>query len=229
MELLNALAPFASLGQTLVWASLIVGLVAWFNLPIRRVLDAIQRRVDAGSAVKAGWFELSELKPLSPEQQREKTKEEIANAIAHREAPLAPGVTSESLAATYLQSEDLALRAIQTEFGVPIVRQVAGTHGARFDAAFVKDGYLHVVEVKTYTKQVGFERLRSSIARIADATKDMGGPRARLIVAVVYSGPETGSEVKAKVLEALSHLPLEIDVRVYTLAYLRQEFASSGA
>ena len=229
MQTMTSLAPFVPLGQTLLWTFLIVGLVIWFNLPLRKVLDAIQRRIDAGSAVKAGWFELSELKPLSPEQQREKTKQEVADVIENRGSSLTPALPGENVAAMYLQSEDLALRAVQTEFDVPVVRQVEGAGAAKFDAAFVKDGRLHVVEVKTYTKQLGFERLRVSIARIAEATKATGGPRSRLIVAIVHTGPEGESEIKAKVREVLANLALEIDVRVYSLAYLKQEFGSGDA
>ena len=229
MDLLNALAPFVPLAQTVLWTLLIIGLIVWFNIPIRQIFQAIQRRVEAGNAVKAGWFELSELKPLSLEQQRQKTKDEVADVISDPQSPPSSAAGSVNRAAIYFQSEDLALRAIQTEFDTPVVRQVEGAGRAEFDAAFVKDGRLHVVEVNTYAKHIGFERLRSSIARIAEATKRTGGPRSRLIVAVVYDGPENGSEVKAKVREALTSLALEIDVRVYSLTYLKKEFGSSDA
>lgn len=229
MELLVVLAPFVPLGQTILWTLLIVGLILWFNLPIRQILLAIRRRVEAGNAIKAGWFELSELKPLSPERQRQKTKEDVADATLGSKLTevIQPGQTD--MTAVYLQSEDLALRAIQTEFDAPLVRQIEGSGGTSFDAAFYKHNRLHVVEVKAYNKQVGFERLRSSVARIAAATLVMGGPRARLIVAVVYSGTESASEVKAKIRKALTSLPLEIDVRVYSLEYLKSEFGSSDA
>ena len=186
MVLLNALAPFVPLAQTALWALLIIGLIVWFNKPIQKILQAFQRRVEAGNAVKAGWFELSELKPLSPEQQRQKTKDEVVDVISDPQSLLLSAGESENRTAIYLQYEDLALRAIQTEFDTPVVRQVGGAERAKFDAAFVKDGRLHVVEVKTYAKHIGFERLRSSVTKIAEATKRTGGPRSRLIVAVVY-------------------------------------------
>lgn len=229
MELLVAFAPFVPLGQTILWTLLIVGLVLWFNIPLRQILDAIRKRVEAGNGVKAGWFELSELKPLSPEQQRQKTKEEVADATLAGKLIDSKTPGQNDFTAVHLQSEDLALRAIQTEFDAPLVRQIEGSGGANFDAAFYKHNRLHVVEVKTYNRQVGFERLRSSIAKIASATVAMGGTKARLIVAVVYSGTESPSEVKAKVREALANLALEIDVRVYSLEYLKSEFGSSDA
>lgn len=226
MEMLKALAPFAALGQTLVWVLLIVGLVMWLNGPIKKILEVIYTRVDAGNAIKVGWFELAELKTLSREQQRIKAQEEIAILGEQRDTLQCSETKGKSIASIYFESEDLALRAVQTEYGVPLVRQVEGVRGAQFDAAFVKDGCLHVVEVKSFNKSFGLERLRSSIGRIADATRQMGGPKAHLIVAIVYTGTENQSEVKTKIGEVLMNLSLEVDIRVYSLENLRKEFGS---
>lgn len=46
--------------QTLAWIGLIVFGVWRFNDPLRRLADALRRRILAGSAVKAGFFELGE-------------------------------------------------------------------------------------------------------------------------------------------------------------------------
>ena len=229
MELLAALAPFAPLGQTLIWALLIVGLIAFFNQPIRKLLEAVQHRVEAGNAVKAGWFELSELKPLSPKQQRDKTKEEVDISTPTTDGQPPPGPTRSAVVATYLQSEDLAIRAIQTEFDVPVMRQIQGASGAELDAVFVKYGRLHVVEVKTFSRNLYFELLRSSVARLAQATKVMGGQRARLILAIVYTGSEPASDIKAKIRESIVGITPEVDLRVYTLSYLKEQFAADDA
>ncbi|MCZ8033118.1 MAG: hypothetical protein O9339_20670 [Rubrivivax sp.] len=232
MTVLSDLAPFVPLAGTFLWVILIVGLVAWFNTPLRAILGAVHRRIEAGSTVKAGWFELSDqLRPQSQEQQRERAKIEIAEVVNQQSASATeadPAARAEA-ASLYLQAEDLALRAVQAEFEIPLNRQVTTSGGAEFDAAFVKDRNLHVVEVKTYLGSVSTEKLRLSLARVATAAKQMGGPQTRLIVAVVLKRSDDMKANRERIELALRELPLESTLRVYSLPELRSMFlASSG-
>ena len=147
MPTLLDLAPFVPLATTFLWVLLIVGLVAWFNKPLRAILEAVHRRIETGSTVKAGWFELTDqLRPQSPEQQRERAKIEIAEVEQQEVAGSIGNQTSRADAVNlYLQAEDLALRAVQAEYEIPLSRNLTTSGGAQFDAAFVKDGRLHVV------------------------------------------------------------------------------------
>jgi len=50
----------APLIQTLLWVSL-VGAIVWrFHRSIEEILSALHKRIDGGSNVKAGWFELTD-------------------------------------------------------------------------------------------------------------------------------------------------------------------------
>ena len=231
MKMLSELAPFVPLAGTLLWVFLIVGLVAWFNKPLRAILEAVQRRIEAGSTVKAGWFELSDqLRPQSPEQQRERARVEIAEVV-HQQSPgttEATSTTRAEAASLYLQAEDLALRAVQAEFEIPLNRQVTTPGGAEFDAAFVKDRTLHVVEVKSYLGSVSTEKLRTSLARVAASAKQMGGPHTRLVVAIVLKRSDDMRASRERIEEALRDLPLETTLRVYSLPELRSMFGASG-
>ncbi len=226
MQLLSALAPFAPLTQTLAWITLIVALLVWFRRPIDNILESIQRRVEAGNAIRVGPLEMPELRPMSPEQQRKKTTEELEDVRASVALAPSPNAVDANMVANYLQAEDLALRAVQAEFDTPVMRQVQGPNGALFDAAFVKHGRLHVVEVKVYDQSVDLERLRASVAKLASVTVQMSGDQARLLVVTVYGGRDNASDVKARIRETLSRLALAVDVRVYTRSALQEQFGA---
>lgn len=231
MTLLSNLVPFVPLAGTFLWVLLIVGLVAWFNAPLRAILAAVQRRIESGSTVKAGWFELSDqLRPQSPEQQRERARIEIAEVV-QQQLPGAAESTRSSRAdaeSLYLQAEDLALRAVQAEFEIPLNRQVTNSGGAEFDGAFVKDRQLHVVEVKAYLGSVSTEKLRASLARVAAAAMQMGGPQTRLIAAIVLKRSDDMKANRDRIEEALRNLPLKTTLRVYSLRELRSMFGATG-
>jgi len=48
----------SSLIQTVLWVGLIGGIVWRFNKPIYELLSALYSRIEAGSTIKAGPFEL---------------------------------------------------------------------------------------------------------------------------------------------------------------------------
>ena len=81
MALLAALAPFVPLAQTLLWVLLILFLVVWLRKPLRDLISVVLQRIASGSSVKAGPFELSELIPQTPDQQRARAKEGLRNAM----------------------------------------------------------------------------------------------------------------------------------------------------
>jgi hypothetical protein len=49
------------------------------------------------------------------------------------------------LRAKYFQAEDLVLRAIQSEYGATVSRQVTAGADMGFDGAFVSNGRLNIV------------------------------------------------------------------------------------
>lgn len=54
------MSSWVPLFQTLAWIGLIIFGVWYFNDPLRRLADALRKRILAGSSVKAGFFELGE-------------------------------------------------------------------------------------------------------------------------------------------------------------------------
>src|SRR6266516_3225790 len=67
--------------QTLLWILFIVGVLWKFNTQAIALLDAIKTRIEKGSSVKAGLFELGQdLKPQEPEQQKKRLDDEVRQA-----------------------------------------------------------------------------------------------------------------------------------------------------
>ena len=151
----------APLFQTLLWVILAAGIVIRFHHQIQGLLSALQRRIEAGSALEAGPFKLgSDVKPTPPAMQRERSEAELAQIVLEQlSEPAAVGVTAApapmaptNLRSRFFQAEELALRAVQTEFNAPINRQVSIGPGLQADGAFVQNDELHLVEVKFIDK-----------------------------------------------------------------------------
>ena len=221
-----ALAPFVPLFQTLLWVALVVALVLGFNKPIRQILLALRQRVETGSAVKAGWFELSELKLQPVEQQRERAQFELAEANIEQPATSAspahvrPTVTP----GQFLFAEDLALRALQADLGVALNRQISAGPDAGFDAAFAQAGKLNVVEVKFFPGSITPKKLRTSLDRIAIAVERVHWTNVRIILVLVFKRAEDVYLHKEATDRALDGFSLPVEVRTYSLPELQSRF-----
>lgn len=224
-EHLTALVPFVPLLQTLAWIVLIVALTLWFNRPIRDLLASLRRRVESGSAVKAGWFELSEMKPEPASQQRQRAQAEMEStgAAVVGESPNANPVAG-GTPPKVLFAEDLALRALQDDLGVPLNRQISAGPGAGFDAAFVKAGKLNIVEVMFFSGPVSTGKLRLALERIADATERVHWQNVKIILVLVLAEDGDVYLPKVPVEQALEGFRLSVDVRTYSLNELRTRF-----
>ncbi len=221
-----ALAPFVPLFQTLLWVALVVALVLGFNKPIRQILLALRQRVETGSAVKAGWFELSELKLQPVEQQRERAQLELAEANIEQPATstspahVRPAVTP----GQFLFAEDLALRALQADLGVALNRQISAGPNAGFDAAFAQAGKLNVVEVKFFPGSITPKKLRTSLDRIAIAVERVHWTNVRIILVLVFKRAEDVYLHKEATDRALDGFSLPVEVRTYSLPELQSRF-----
>jgi len=136
------------LAQTALWIGLIVWIVNRYGGFIDQVLYLFRKRVESGSSVKAGPFEIGEaVEPQSLSDQKKEADEEIIESsekfdtLSRRD--------KSSIRSEYFLIEDLALRAIQEQYGVSIQRNVKVLSLFEADGVFTKNGTLHVVEVKS--------------------------------------------------------------------------------
>jgi hypothetical protein len=225
----------APLIQTVLWVGLIAGALWRFHGPIYGILVALQKRVESGSNIKAGPFELTEqLKPQDPFKQKEKAATEVQEAFqppaGEASTPsLPPTMRSRAtVQARYFQAEDLVLRTIQAEYGATISRQVTAGADMGFDGAFVSNGRLNIVEVK-YVANVGaISRFRMTLEHISSAIARYGWHNVQIILAVVFERGDDVPKASEHLQELAQNLPVPVVVRCYSFAELQVKFGVAG-
>jgi len=224
----------APLIQTVLWVGLIGGIVWRFHAPIYGLLTALQQRVESGSTVKAGPFELiDQLRPQEPEKQKQKAEAEVLEALPPQPestlaAPALPRLVP-TRQAVYFQAEDLALRAIQAEYGQPISRQVTAGSDLGFDGVFTVNGRLNIVEVKYVREINAIPRIRSSLERLASAIQKYNWRNAQVILVLVFEREEDVTKADMYVLQATKDLGVPVTTRPYSLPELQRRFGLEGS
>jgi len=232
----------APLMQTALWVFL-VGAIVWrFNKPIHGLLTALQYRIEAGSTVKVGPFEVLEgFRPQPPEEQRAKLLEEISEStdqtpedlIANTQNSDAQGNAHNTvrLVGSYsrrpdawLIAEDLALRAVQADYGQPIQRQMEFLSKTAVDGAFVLNGKLHLVEVKSLTPSTSVISLVEKIRKIADAVVSQHLSDAQIVLVLIIDRADYLASRDLQIREAVKDLPVPVAVRAYSVKELRKRF-----
>jgi hypothetical protein len=228
----------APLLQTLLWVALVAGIVIRFHRAIHDLLVALRRRIDAGASIEAGPLKLGEVKPTPPVQQRQRAEAELAQIVQEQLEPPAAGVAPEVPAAVsepnklrsrFFQAEELALRAVQTEYNEPLNRQVSIGPGIEADGAFLHLGELHLVEVKYVVRR---KNAANTIRRTLEHYRRLFGPtRARtttIILALVFEYDSDVSTSSLELQEIASDFGLRVEVKCYSLKQLQSTYGLSA-
>ena len=231
---LAGMEHIAPLIQTVLWVGLIAGIVWRFHSPIYGLLVALQKRIESGSNVKAGPFEISDqLKPQDPIAQKAKVAEEVQEVLQAQSEAQPAGVvpaavpapaTSKQVQARYFQAEDLALRALQSEYGIPVSRQVTAGRDSGFDGLFMLNGRPTIVEVKYVAAGSKVGRVRPSIEKVTDAVRNYGWKNAQIILALVFEGSDDVQRAREFFSSVFAENPVPVVVRVFTFDQLREQF-----
>ena len=225
----------APLIQTILWVALIGAIVWRFNQPIHGLLSALQKRVEGGSNLKAGPFELiDQLRPQEPENQKLKIESELLEATpvepaVQVAATTLPAGMKGNQQAVYFQAEDLALRAVQAEYGQPISRQLTAGSDIGFDGVFTVNGRLNIVEVKYIRDIKTIPRLRVSLERLASAITKYNWKNVQLILVVVFEHTEDVPNADVSLLHTVSGLEIPVSIRPFSLIELQRRFGVQGA
>jgi hypothetical protein len=231
----------APLLETALWVGLI-GFIFWkYGRHVDSILDAIRSRIEAGDSIKIASFEL---RPQDPQQQQNNLDKEVAeilDGVSENDGQKSAGAavdTSPSsnvrsglksaIRSKYIYAEDLALRQIQSEYGVPISRQLQMGSDLQFDGFFAREGKGHAVEVK-YTVRTNFSMslMGQVIDKFFSRIGRYGWKNVTLILAVVYDNESVNLvEERERILRNLSSNPRrdQIEVRCYTLSQLANNF-----
>jgi hypothetical protein len=237
--------PDAKVDAVTVWLVVIGAVVLLLPSDITAVQRAIRR-------VKVGDTEI-ELAPLSVEATRMKIAAEVADGeesateASERSTapPNAPDLTPPPVRArpsvvtedepkidhraTYMLAEELVLRKLEAEWGVPIQRNVKLTsHASRIgvaDGVATVGDELRVVEVKFVRARAAIHARLNDLGyraeRLMSVLRERG--RVRFTAVVVVSSTEDLELVRTSASRLFQDFAW-LDVRVYAFSELSQEF-----
>jgi hypothetical protein len=219
----------APLLQTLLWVTLIGWIVWRYQNALDDLIAAIKRRLDSGGGLKVGPLEFTPLRPLDADEQKQKINREISQLVAPAEGRLQADDTSiqirdsKSLRQAYLRAEDLALRQIQSEFGVPIGRQVKWGVDLQFDGAFALNGTLHVIEVKYSINRLAHTQVLQFVEQFFASVGQRNWKNFKLIYAIVIDREDIDVEAERKgIAELVKNAGYDVLVRCYRLSELEK-------
>ncbi|MEJ7849265.1 MAG: hypothetical protein WKF92_14375 [Pyrinomonadaceae bacterium] len=136
------------------------------------------------------------------------------------------------LQSAYIVAEDLALRQIQQEENVPLMRHVS-LGKAPFDAVFVKDGVINCIEVSfLVAPDVRQEKIDTMMRKIAQVTSTFGemqiGIKVQLMmVLVTQMTPEAGDHLRSALnAKRFSTTPVDIDIRLLDFEALQRIYVT---
>ena len=230
--------------QTVLWVGLVGGIAYRFHKPIQGLLEALTERIKSGSDVTAGPFSVKAMQSLSVPEQAARANQEIeeANAVANSPAIPAPAEESPSdqiptpppppntpaptpqFRAQYFQAEDLALRAIQAEFGEPISRQVSAGRNQEFDGAFVHNNRMNIVEVKYVSKAPPKAMLQQVLHRVQSFISSHNLKSVNLVLVAVVDRTADVEATLKRFTAAADESSIPTIVRVYALSELQAKF-----
>jgi len=208
--------------QTLLWVGLIGSIIWRFNQPIYELLVALRKRIETGSDLKVGPFEITQqLTSQDITTQKTKANTELVELSRTATSTLAK---PSNLQARYYQAEDLALRAIQADYGIPISRQVTGGTDTGFDGAFSINGQLHIVEVKYTYHKISVQTIRDIINGIITSLEHYQWHNVRIILALILEDHENLIVSEQLLKEIAESYQFKIDIRNYVFSELQEQF-----
>lgn len=162
--------------------------------------------------------------PMTPEQQRRKLNLELGR--------LAGAASNEAnLPFVYLTVFDLALRQIEAENQITLLRHIA-LEGVPFDAVTVKDNRVYCVEVTfLLAPELPQERVDALLDKVEYAAKRVRQriPNARfqlLLALVTKLSREAENQLRSSLAEKFAMTPVDVDIRFLSYDFLQTTFTA---
>lgn len=207
----------------LIAAGIFGGAVALFI--VVALLDAAEKRRQA--AIDDRRF--IRWDAAMPEIQRQNVNLEV------RELARLLGVGNDQLAdllSAYIVAEDLALRQIQQEENLPLMRHVS-IGGTSFDAILVEQDLITCIEVSFLViPDVRQEKIRAILKKIAQAKKSLVTMKSRLrlrlmLVLVTQLSAEEEEQLRGRlVTRRFTETPVDVDIRLLDFEMLQKVYVS---
>lgn len=209
-------AGLTALQQWLLTIFLILFPIAGLGSSVWLILRHYQKLALAASEDNFLWT------PMTPEQQRRKLNLEIARI---------KGETAEktNLSQLYVTIEDLALRQIEAENQMPLLRHIV-LEGVPFDGVTVKDGRVFCVEVAfLVAPEMSQEKVDALLDKVEYAAKrvrqKVPAMRVQLLLALVTRlAPQAENQLRSSLTEKFALTPVDVDVRFLSYNFLQKTF-----
>jgi hypothetical protein len=219
--------------QTGLWVGLIIGALWRYHKVLESLSEALRDRIKEGSGVDIGPIKVAErMAPLSTEKQKAKLEDELTQLQntqqEKKEGPVlvtnvagqTPPLSEKKARTRLLMAEDLAIRELQSEFGISMNRQVGF-----LDAMFVRDSAAIGIEVKYLRRAATEQKLKETAVSILAKTSSYGWKRFSLIIVVVYEGFRVPTETELVRLNvALSGFGSSVSVKVFFFEDLCEKY-----
>lgn len=219
----------AVLVSALVIGNWIVGTIAAAAMVAVVVLlySSSRRQRTANGNSAAAWIAWE---PAEPELQRQTLN--VAVGEISRIMQVQPEAVGE-LQTAFIVGEDLALRQIQQEENVPVMRHIS-VGGVPFDAAFSKNEILVCCEVCfVVSPELGQDRVAAMMRKIGAVKRSIAemniGLEVRLMVILVTQMPAADVEKLRESLSTkrFSSTPVDIDIRLMDFEGLQRVYVLS--
>jgi hypothetical protein len=165
---------------------------------------------------------------MLPESQRRKLNVEI------KELAGVMGISSQQLGdlrSAYIVAEDLALRQIEQETKLPMMRHLT-IEGAEFDGVLLNKDIVTCIEVTfLVSPHIGQEKINTMLKKIEFAGKKLAeirpGSRLRLLLALVTQLDQTGeAKLRSTLISKFATTPVDVDIRLLDFEGLQRIFAA---
>jgi hypothetical protein len=162
-----------------------------------------------------------------PDSQRKKLSTEVINLA--KTLDISQEQLSDLLSA-YIVAEDLALRQIQQEARIPVLRHVS-IGGTPFDGVLVKQDIITCVEVTfLVAPEISQEKINLYLGKISAAKKTLKKleveARMRLLLVLVTQLDQEGeAKLRSSLVKKFASTPVDVDIRLLDFESLQKVYA----
>ena len=170
------------------------------------------------------------LSPLTVTSQKAKAEAEIRKVLESvPENQAKDSKVTGALSRRYFEAEDLALRAIQDHYQEVLNRQVNIGLDLGIDAAFTKDGKLHIVEVKYSYHRRDINYVRSAVNQVVQAIENRNWKSVKLVLVLVHEDLSNTKLSSRDLEQILKEQTVPVEIIQYDINDLQRKFGVPSA
>lgn len=199
----------------MIFAFLSVGMATWLTLRHSRKISVSQKDSEL------------EWNLASPDKQKRSLNTEVREIAKLMEIPVEQ---MSDLRSAYIVAEDLALRKVQEEAAIPIMRHI-NIGNTIFNAIYLKEDLATCVDVTfLVTPDVSQEKIDFVLRKISTAKtsfeKIRKGSKIRLLLVLVTQlEAEEEKKLRSKLVSKFSSTPVDVDIRLFDFQTLQKIYA----